>query len=268
MSESYDFEIPEEGLSYDILDLAFNSCTKAFIIEHAAIKPGMRVLDVGSGSGVMTHFFAKQVGQQGHVLSIDISVEQLNRAKHYCEQKHSQNITFREMSVYDLTTLNETFDLVYCRFVLHHIHSPRQAIQLFHHVLNKGGRYIAEEGIISAAFAYPPSQAWQFSRETITSPDEEKDGLDRDGEFGMKLYYWMKKAGFSVEAIKLNQPVLTSKAQKSLLLDGHEAYKKTALAQGKNEAAWETEKQALVQLANDDFSIIGFYQSCLVCGIK
>ncbi|WP_147281877.1 hypothetical protein [Legionella feeleii] len=50
--ERYDFEITEEGLDYDILDLSFNPTTQAFI-ERNGIKPGMRVLDVGSGSGLM-----------------------------------------------------------------------------------------------------------------------------------------------------------------------------------------------------------------------
>ena len=44
--------------------------------------------------------------------------------------------------------------------------------------------------------------------------------------------------------------------------------KKTALLQGKSEAEWERERQELIRLAKDDFSIVGFYQSCQVCGVK
>lgn len=265
--ERYDLEIPEEGLDYDILDVAFNPTTRAFIKSNH-LQSGMRVLDVGCGSGRMTHYLAECVGQEGRVVSIDNSQEQLTRAQLYCEQKGSKNVLFKLLSVYDLNILGETFDAIYCRFVLHHLHSPRQVINLFYEHLNKNGIYIAEEGIISAAFAYPPSNAWSFSRGQISSPDEEKDGHNRDGEFGMKLYYWMKKAGFTINDIKLIQPVLTTTEQKNQLLSGHEAYKKTALSQGKSLEEWEAEKQELVRLANDDLSIVGFYQSCQVCGIK
>ena len=121
--ERYDLEIPEEGLDYDILDLAFNPTSETFVI-NAGIQPGMKVLDVGSGSGIMTHFLAQQVGRNGHVLSIDNSPEQLARAMRYCEQQRDSNITFKTIFVYDLETLGEQFDLIYCCFVLHHLHKP------------------------------------------------------------------------------------------------------------------------------------------------
>jgi len=172
------------------------------------------------------------------------------------------------LTIYDLDSLNETFDLIYCRFVLHHLHSPRLAIRLFYQVLNKGGIYIAEEGIVSAAFAYPPSTAWQGSRGAILPPEEDIDGINRDGEFGMKLYYWMKKSDFTNKDTKLIQPVLTTHEQKNKLLEGHDALKKTSLLQGKSEVAWEAERQELIRLAHDEFSIVGFYGSCQVCGVK
>jgi SAM-dependent methyltransferase len=267
VSETYDLNIPEEGLDYNLLDLTFNPTTKAFI-ENNDIEPGMRVLDVGSGSGVMTHYLAKLVGPNGQVLSIDNSQEQLQRAERYCQQQGENNITFRHLSVYELASLKETFDVIYCRFVLHHVHRPRLAIQLFYQHLHQGGIYIAEEGIVSSAFSYPPSNAWRQSRGTIAMPDEEEDGVARDGEFGMKLYYWMKKTGFNINDIKLIQPVLSTKAEKVKLLEGHDAYKNTALLHGKSEQAWQDERNELIQLAQDECSIIGFYQSCQVCGIK
>lgn len=266
--EHYEFEIPEEGLDYDILDMAFNPTTRSFI-EMNGIQSGMRVLDVGSGSGVMTHYLAKRVGQEGHVLSIDNSLEQLQRAERYCQQQGAGNVTFKQLSLYELESLNETFDLIYCRFVLHHLYSPRLAIRLFYQALNPGGIYLAEEGIVSSAFAYPPSRAWQGSRgDLLLPPEEETDGIQRDGEFGMKLFYWMKKSGFAIQAIKLIQPVLTTDEQKKKVLDGHIAFKKTALQQGKDEAEWAEERQALMDLANDDLAILAFYQSCQVCGVK
>lgn len=39
--ETYDLEIGDEGLSYDILDLTFNPTTQGFLIQNG-IKPGMR----------------------------------------------------------------------------------------------------------------------------------------------------------------------------------------------------------------------------------
>ena len=265
--ERYDLEIPEEGLDYDILDLVFNPTTESFII-NAGIQSGMRVLDVGSGSGIMTHFLAQKVGRNGHVLSIDNSPEQLARAKRFCNQQGDSNVSFKELSVYDLETIGEQFDLIYCRFVLHHLHKPKSVINLFYEALNKGGIYIGEEGIISAAFSYPSSTAWRFQRDSVNQAVEENDGINRDGDFGMKLFFWMKKAGFMIKNTNLVQPVLATCEQKRKLVDGHDAFKQTALLQGKTEDEWEAEKQELIRLAEDENIIVGFYQSCQVSGVK
>ena len=266
-TESYDFEIPEEGLDYDILDMAFNPSTQAFIKVNG-IEAGMRLLDVGSGSGIMTHHLASQVGPKGQVLSIDNSPQQLARAERYCLQKGDKNVSFKQLSVYELDSLNEHFDLIYCRFVLHHLQSPRKAITLFYQSLNKGGIYIAEEGIVSSAFAYPPSKAWFYSRPSMLPPTEENEEMDRDTEFGMKLFYWMKTLGFAIKDVKLIQPALINSEQKKKLLDGYDAYKKTALQQGKTEREWNEEREELLRLIKDDFTMVGFFQSAQVCGIK
>lgn len=265
-NEVYELEIPEEGLSYDILEMAFDPTTKEFI-KLSGIAEGMRVLDVGSGSGSMTNFLAEKVGPTGQVVAIDNSEQQLGFAKRYCEEKGHKNILFKHVSLFDLEKLNMTFDFIYCRFVLHHVHQPKKAIQLFYNLLNTDGTYLAEEGIICSAFSYPPCSSWWHER-SLASVIEDKEGKDRDGEFGMKLFHSMKTVGFAIEQVKLIQPVFINYEQKIKLLQGHEAYKKTALAQGKTEKTWQQERESLIALAKDDTAMVAFYQSCQVLGIK
>ncbi|WP_019217575.1 hypothetical protein [Legionella tunisiensis] len=77
-----------------------------------------------------------------------------------------------------------------------------------------------------------------------------------------------EKNGFQIKDANLIQPLLTTERNKKLLLAGHDAYKNTALAQGQSEADWEAQRQELNRLAKDEFTIVGFYQSCQVCGVK
>jgi len=51
------------------------------VIESARASAGERVLDVGCGCGDTTIALARQVGADGHVLGIDISVPMLERAR-------------------------------------------------------------------------------------------------------------------------------------------------------------------------------------------
>ncbi len=265
--EKYDFEIGEEGLSYDILDESYNTRTQQFLLE-AGLTQGMKVLDVGCGAGVMTAWMAGQVGDQGHVTALDNSPEQLSVAKQRVEKSGLSNVETKVLSAYDIEKLGERYDLIYCRFLLHHLHSPRKAIKAYYENLNDGGIYVGEEGIISHMFAYPPTFAWQGYMPELISPRKEVDGQDRDGDIGMKLFYECHQAGFEIINCGLNQPILWKEAQKIKLLEALNAFKQTDLEQGTTEDAWQKKYDETVRFSKDPRQIIGFYGSFQVAGKK
>lgn len=258
--EKYDFDIGEEGLSYDLLDQSFNSSTKKFLL-NAGLTQGMKVLDVGCGGGVMTSWIANQVGKDGHVTAIDNSAEQLNVTKRTLKNQSLSNITTKVLSAYDIEQLKEKYDLIYCRFLLHHLHSPRNAIKIFYENLVNKGIYVGEEGIISHMFAYPPTFAWQGYMPTLVPPEQEREGKGRDGDIGMKLFYECKKIGFDIIDCGLIQPILWKESQKIKLLEALNAYKQTDLEQGTTEDEWQKKYAETVRFSKDDNQIIGFYGS-------
>ncbi|HFL2715750.1 TPA: class I SAM-dependent methyltransferase, partial [Legionella pneumophila] len=259
--EEYQLETGESGLDYESLDLFFNPTTKSFMKANG-LKPDLNILEIGCGSGNMTSFIAKEVEPLGQVIAIDNSESQLLFAKKTIQKAKCQNVTFKLLSAYNLDELNESFDIVYCRFVMHHLHSPRKAIQLIYDCLKPGGTYFSEEGIISAAFCYPPSSSWQFTRAIPQPPELQQDGVNRDGDIGMKMPCFMKEAGFQILDASLVQPLLTKISDKQLLLKEHGAFKKTALKQGMSEIEWQKQYEELARIASDDKYTIGFYQSC------
>lgn len=58
----------------------FASFTSQLFVQ-AGIKPGMRILDVGSGSGDVSFLAAELVGEGGHVLGVDRSAAAVERAR-------------------------------------------------------------------------------------------------------------------------------------------------------------------------------------------
>lgn len=265
--ETYEFEVKAGGLEYDILDSNYNPATQAFLIQ-SGLKPGMTVLDVGCGAGVMTAWLAKQVGPMGQVIALDNSEDQLSHTIERIKREHLDNVETHALSAYELDTLHSEFDLIYCRFLLHHLHSPRRALHVFFDNLKSGGIYVGEEGVMHMAFAYPPSFAWTGYPLTQRTPEEEPEGEGRDGDIGIKLFYECQQIGFDILDCQMQQPVLWKKEQKAMLIEGLESFKKTSLAQGMTEEAWQQKYDETLKLINDPHQLIGFYGSCQIAAKK
>lgn len=266
--EKYIVDIGDEGsIGLDKLDYCFNPTTQEFLIR-SGLKSGMKVLDIGCGSGAMTCWLAKQVGNNGSVIAIENNENQLKAALKRAKNMALNNIEFKLLSAYDIETLKQQFDLVYCRFVLHHLNSPSQVIKKIFQVLKPNGIYAAEEGIVNFAFSYPHSSAWGTE---YTGPypwiDNEETNM-RDGNLGMKLFHKMYHAEFKILSANIVHPLLTTRDEKNLLLLGREELKEYELEHGKTEQQWINEGRELKKMVEDPAQIAGFYASCQVAGVK
>jgi tRNA (mo5U34)-methyltransferase len=90
---------------------------------------GRSVLDVGCNAG----FYALEMKRRnaGRVVGIDSDPHYLRQAKFAAEQS-GLDIELRQMSVYDVGKLNESFDLVIFMGVLYHLRHPLLALDLLH----------------------------------------------------------------------------------------------------------------------------------------
>ena len=74
------------------------------LIELAEIKPGSRVLDIATGVGEPAITAANQIGNNGHILAIDISPQMLSVTKQKAISLGLQNvIEFKEGDTEQLT---------------------------------------------------------------------------------------------------------------------------------------------------------------------
>ena len=94
---------------------------------------GRSVLDVGCNAG----FYALEMKRRnaGRVLGIDSDPHYLRQARFAAEQS-DLDVQFRQMSVYDVDKLGETFDLVIFMGVFYHLRHPLLALDLlYQHVV-------------------------------------------------------------------------------------------------------------------------------------
>jgi phosphoethanolamine N-methyltransferase len=106
----------------------------------SSLRPGVRVLDVGSGIGGAAFHLARTYG--AHVTGIDLAEEMvaiaLERAR---EQGLGESVTFLLGDVLE-TPLLEAFDIIWSRDAFMHIADKPRLFNRLHELLGRGGRLV------------------------------------------------------------------------------------------------------------------------------
>jgi ubiquinone/menaquinone biosynthesis C-methylase UbiE len=110
------------------------------VLEGAALEPGLKVLDLASGSGQPALSIASAVKPHGHVFATDMVAEMLLAAKENAEASGLSNIEFRAADAEQLPFPDKEFDRVTCRFGLMFFPDARKALTEQRRVLKPGGR--------------------------------------------------------------------------------------------------------------------------------
>jgi ubiquinone/menaquinone biosynthesis C-methylase UbiE len=107
-------------------------------IRHG-ITHGMTVLEVGPGNGRYSIETARQVGEHGRLITIDIEPKMIERVQHRAKEEGISNLEAKVADVYDLPFEDGMFDVVYMVTVIGEIPDPEKALQEFQRVLKPSG---------------------------------------------------------------------------------------------------------------------------------
>jgi len=105
-----------------------------------ALKPGERVVDLGSGGGFDCFIAAAQVGPEGRVVGIDMTEEMLERSRAAATAMGLRNVEFRQGVIESLPIEDGSVDIVISNGVINLCADKRQVFAEILRVLRPGGR--------------------------------------------------------------------------------------------------------------------------------
>ena len=108
------------------------------ILNFIQIKPRMKVLDLGCGSGYLTFPMAKE-NPDVNVIGLDIVTTTLENNAAKAEKESIFNLEFNSYDGSIFPFEDETFDLVVTRYALHHFPDIEKSMKEVARVLKTGG---------------------------------------------------------------------------------------------------------------------------------
>ncbi len=116
--------------------------TTEAVVELANVRPGMRVLDVATGTGEPALSLAPLVDPLGEVIGIDTAVEALKTARQRAEERHLVNVRFQQADVHSLPFPDAAFDVITSRLGVMFFSDVGRAMEEMRRVLCPGGHIV------------------------------------------------------------------------------------------------------------------------------
>src|SRR6185437_15400640 len=123
-------------------------------LRLAGLRPGMRVLDIGSGPGDVSFVAARLVGPTGTVLGVDAAPAMVELARARAHEKGLSTVCFIQDAV-DGISLDEPVDAVIGRLILMHLPDPAATLRRLSSFVRPGGVVAFSENDITGAHGVP-----------------------------------------------------------------------------------------------------------------
>jgi ubiquinone/menaquinone biosynthesis C-methylase UbiE len=171
------------------------------VLRQAGMRPGMRCLDVGCGSGDVTFELARLAGPEGSATGLDMDPVKLGLATEEAAARGLANVTFRTASIREWHEPGG-YDLVVSRFLLQHLADPAAALARMWEAVRPGGVLIAQDADFTGLFCDPPNEGFRFYAEKYLQALERSGG---DPAMARKLYRCFLTAGLPDPQLRMYQ---------------------------------------------------------------
>ena len=133
-----------------MLDLGSGPWYRRWALRRAGLRPGMRLLDVATGTGLVARGAVRALGEPGRVIGVDPSRGMLREARKALSsplvQGRAEALPFRD----------DLFDMLSMGFALRHVPDLEAAFREYRRVLKPGGRVV----LLEVSRPHSPVSRW------------------------------------------------------------------------------------------------------------
>ena len=153
-------------------------------ITLAELQPGEVVLDLGSGGGLDCFLAARQVGEDGYVIGLDMTPEMLERATGAARRMGFNTVDFRQGFLEDMPVEADTVDVIISNCVINlSPDKPKVFAEMFR-TLKPGGRVSVSDIVTTGELPEKVRNdmvAWGSCIAGALQVDEYIQGLEDEG---------------------------------------------------------------------------------------
>lgn len=117
--------------------------------EHALIKPGDTVVDLGSGAGNDCFVARSLTGASGTVIGVDFTDRMIEKARENAKTLGYTNVEFRQGDIENLPLGGGVADVVVSNCVFNLVPNKKQAFAETFRILKKGGHFSISDIVLS-----------------------------------------------------------------------------------------------------------------------
>lgn len=137
------------------------------VVRLAGLRRGMRVLDVGCGTGDVSFLVARVVGPEGRVIGVDKSPEAVCVATKRARDAGLTNVQFVHQDLHELV-LDDPVDALVGRLVLMYFADPADLLRRLSGFLKPGGVALFQEIDAGGARSLPSCAVYETAGRRIT----------------------------------------------------------------------------------------------------
>jgi SAM-dependent methyltransferase len=145
------------------------------LIGGVGLRPGMRVLDAGCGTGEALPWLLDEVKPSGDVVGIDLAAAHVNAARLYA----SANIGVLQGDLLTAQLTPESFDFIWCVNTINHLRDPVHGVNRLAALLRPRGRIaLGQSSLLPDMYFAWDSRLERLTNEAVRQYYRERYSLD------------------------------------------------------------------------------------------